>query len=570
MTVNNFVYRKIYLLLFNFTFICVVLALLFEYFNYSLFLEWNLGGSLVSFTFTFYFDTIGLVFLRIVSFISANVVIYSYSYLLDDSYNERFILLVLGFVFSMIILIISPNILRILLGWDGLGLVSYCLVIYYPTKKSSAAGMLTVLRNRVGDICLLVSIGWVAIIGEFNFIFLINGEFSRLLIEDHLGLLLVCGAITKRAQIPFSAWLPAAIAAPTPVSALVHSSTLVTAGVYLLIRFSFFLRSSSLNVLFVLSVLTIFIAGLVASFEFDIKKIIALSTLSQLGVMMFSISLGLYKIAFFHLVAHALFKALLFLCAGSVIHGFHGSQDIRNLGGVTLNYPLVSVLINLSNLSLCGIPFISGFYSKDMVVEFAVQGYWNFFLIIVIYLRLGLTVFYSIRLSFYSFINVPSGFCTKSIGDKDVFIMTPIMCLSLLSLISGPCLSNFLFFPSLVFLDQIVKCFVLVIIFRVIVVSFNLFVRAKMESYSIVRNFQGLMWGIPFLSGQVFSSWTLKYSINLISSLEFGWTEWGSVGIISNETKWGKKSEEIVIRSFKTFLLIFIFWFFLFILWVYF
>jgi NADH-ubiquinone oxidoreductase chain 5 len=236
-----------------------------------------------------------------------------------------------------------------------------------------------------------------------------------------------------------------------------------------------------------------FIAGLVASFEFDIKKIIALSTLSQLGVIMFSISLGLYKIAFFHLVAHALFKALLFLCAGSVIHGSHGSQDIRNLGGVTLNYPLVSVLINLSNLSLCGIPFISGFYSKDMVVEFAVQGYWNFFLIIVIYLRLGLTVFYSIRLSFYSFINFPSGFCTKSIGDKDVFIMTPIMCLSLLSLISGPCLSNFLFFPSLVFLDQILKCFVLIIIFRVIIVSFNSFVRAKMESYFIVRNFQGLI-----------------------------------------------------------------------------
>lgn len=130
-----------------------------------------------------------------------------------------------------------------------------------------------------------------------------------------------------------------------------------------------------MNILFVLSVLTMFIAGLVASFEFDIKKIIALSTLSQLGVIIFSISLGLYKIAFFHLVAHALFKALLFLCAGSVIHGFHGSQDIRNLGGVTLNYPVVSVLINLANLSLCGIPFISGFYSKDIVVEFAVHGY---------------------------------------------------------------------------------------------------------------------------------------------------------------------------------------------------
>ena len=555
--------------LFALTFLCSGLALLFEFLNYSLFLEWNLGGSLVSFTFTIYLDTIGLIFLRIVCFISGNVVIYSYSYLLDDVYNERFILLVLGFVLSIIILIISPNILRILLGWDGLGLVSYCLVIYYPTKKSSAAGILTVLRNRVGDICLLISIGWIATMGDFNFILLINGNFSSM-IEDHHCLLLVGGAITKRAQIPFSAWLPAAIAAPTPVSALVHSSTLVTAGVYLLIRFSSFLRDSSMNILFVLSVLTMFIAGLVASFEFDIKKIIALSTLSQLGVIIFSISLGLYKIAFFHLVAHALFKALLFLCAGSVIHGFHGSQDIRNLGRVTLNYPVVSVLINLANLSLCGIPFISGFYSKDIVVEFAVQGYWNFFLIVVMYLRLGLTVFYSARLSFYSFINISSGLCTKCIGDKDIFIILPILFLSIISLISGPCLSNFLFFPSLVFLNQAIKCFVLLLILRVVVVSFNLFARVGINFYSTMRNFQGIIWGIPFLRGQIFSSWILKYSGNLISSLEFGWTEWITLGMLSGESKGAQRSEEIVIGSFKRFLLVFVFWLFLFILWTYF
>ena len=557
------------MLLFSLTFFCSSLALLFEFFNYSLFVEWNLGGSLVSFTFTVYIDTIRLVFLGIVCFISGNVVIYSYSYLLDDSYNERFILLVLGFVLSIIILIISPNILRILLGWDGLGLVSYCLVIYYPTKKSSAAGILTVLRNRVGDICLLISIGWIATMGDLNFILLINGHFSSM-IEDHHCLLLVGGAITKRAQIPFSAWLPAAIAAPTPVSALVHSSTLVTAGVYLLIRFSSFLRDSSLNILFVLSVLTMFIAGLVASFEFDIKKIIALSTLSQLGVIMFSISLGLYKIAFFHLVAHALFKALLFLCAGSVIHGFHGSQDIRNLGSVTLSYPVVSVLINLANLSLCGIPFMSGFYSKDMVVEFAIHGYWNFFLITIMYIRLGLTVFYSIRLSFYSFINSPSGLCTKCIGDKDIFMMLPILFLSVVSLLSGPCLSNFLFFPSLVFLDQAIKCFVLLIILRVIMISFNLFAQVGIYFYSVMGNFQGIIWGIPFLRGQIFSSWTLKYAGNLISSLEFGWTEWLSVGMLSGESKRGKRSEEIVIGPFKSFLLVFIFWLFLFILWAYF
>lgn len=197
---------------------------------------------------------------------------------------------------------------------------------------------------------------------------------SNLTDGEVIGILIVVGAITKSAQIPFSAWLPAAIAAPTPVSALVHSSTLVTAGVYLLIRFSYLLNDSCLNLLLVLSVLTIFISGLVASFEFDMKKVIALSTLRQLGVIIFSISLGLFDIAFFHLVVHALFKALLFLCAGVVIHRRGGSQDLRRIGGLVNNHPLVGVSLNLANLSLCGVPFISGFYSKDMVVEFAAQG----------------------------------------------------------------------------------------------------------------------------------------------------------------------------------------------------
>lgn len=180
-------------------------------------------------------------------------------------------------------------------------------------------------------------------------------------------------AITKRAQIPFSAWLPAAIAAPTPVSALVHSSTLVTAGVYLLIRFSFILGETCSIFLLFISTITIFISGIVAVFEYDLKKIIALSTLRQLGIIIFAISLGLYNVAFFHLLTHALFKALLFLCAGVLIHGVGNTQDIRSFGALSLNYPVVTVCINLANLSLCGIPFLAGFYSKDLIVELACQ-----------------------------------------------------------------------------------------------------------------------------------------------------------------------------------------------------
>lgn len=152
-----------------------------------------------------------------------------------------------------------------------------------------------------------------------------------------------------------------------------HSSTLVTAGVYLLIRFSSFITRTTLELLTTISILTIFMAGLAASFEFDLKKVVALSTLSQLGVMMFSISVGLPYVAFFHLVTHALFKAILFLCAGTLIHGIQGSQDIRDLGGLISTFPLVGVCMNLANLSLCGVPFIAGFYSKDLLVELAAQ-----------------------------------------------------------------------------------------------------------------------------------------------------------------------------------------------------
>ena len=178
--------------------------------------------------------------------------------------------------------------------------------------------------------------------------------------------------MTKRAQIPFSAWLPAAIAAPTPVSALVHSSTLVTAGVYLLIRFRAALAGTfTQTVLLLLAGLTIFMAGLGANFETDLKKIIALSTLRQLGVIMRILALGWADLAFFHLLAHALFKALLFICAGSIIHRAGDYQDIRMIGGLVNYIPLSVISINLANLALCGTPFLAGFYSKDLILEIA-------------------------------------------------------------------------------------------------------------------------------------------------------------------------------------------------------
>jgi NADH-ubiquinone oxidoreductase chain 5 len=193
--------------------------------------------------------------------------------------------------------------------------------------------------------------------------------------------------------------LPAAIAAPTPVSALVHSSTLVTAGVYLLIRFNFlFLNTFISKFLLLISGLTIFIAGLGANFEFDLKKIIALSTLRQLGLIIRTLSLGFYKLAFFHLLTHALFKALLFMCAGAIIHNMKNSQDIRDMGALINFMPFIVACFNVANLALCGFPFLAGFYSKDLILEIVLLSNINFFSFFLFFFSTGLTVSYSFRL----------------------------------------------------------------------------------------------------------------------------------------------------------------------------
>ena len=225
--------------------------------------------------------------------------------------------------------------------------------------------MTTILSNRVGDVAILLRIAWLINYGRWDFFYL---QF----IYERRGLLLLIvivflAAMTKRAQLPFSAWLPAAMAAPTPVSALVHSSTLVTAGVYLLIRFSFMIGESSF--LLYLGLLTMFISGLSANFESDLKKIIALSTLSQLGLMIITIGVGLKDLSFFHLLTHAIFKSLLFLCAGVYIHSYGEVQDIRHVRNLFVSLPLTTLFFVIRTIALCGFPFFSGFFSKDIILE---------------------------------------------------------------------------------------------------------------------------------------------------------------------------------------------------------
>lgn len=219
-------------------------------------------------------------------------------------------------------------------------------------------------------------------------------------------IILLIAAITKRAQLPFSTWLPMAIAAPTPVSALVHSSTLVTAGVYLMIRFNRLLIRRELNkILFFLAVFTIFISGLMATVEIDLKKIIALSTLRQLGLMMIILRVGLEIIAFYHLLVHAIFKSILFICAGAIIHAMINNQDIRLFGNLKEIIPFIIICFFIARIALCGFPFIAGFYSKDLIIELIYNINLNCYILLFILFSLMLTVSYSIRLIYYRYFN---------------------------------------------------------------------------------------------------------------------------------------------------------------------
>lgn len=477
-------------------------------------------------------DWISLIFIRFVLLISRLVIFYRDEYISGDNDINRFIMLVLMFVLSIIILIISPNLIRILLGWDGLGLVSYCLVIYYQNVKSYNAGILTALSNRIGDVAILIAIAWLFNYGSFNYLFYI--EFVKLELPIILvSCLIVLAAMTKSAQIPFSAWLPAAIAAPTPVSALVHSSTLVTAGVYLLIRFNTLIVDTiSSKILLLLAGLTMFMAGLGANFEFDLKKIIALSTLSQLGLIMRILAIGFPKLAYFHLLTHALFKALLFMCAGAIIHNMKDSQDIRTMGALTTGMPMTVACLRVANLALCGTPFLAGFYSKDLILEISRISVINGLTYLLYFFSTGLTVCYSVRLVLYALRgNFNEGRC-HPINDEGHIILKGIRGLLFMSVIGGSILIWLIFpTPEIICLPVFLKMITLIVRgvggwVGYIIFQRTLGINSLSVKYHYFVEVLGSMWFMPFLSTYGLARAPLQVGAEASKLGDGGWFEY--------------------------------------------
>nr|ALO76196.1 NADH deshydrogenase subunit 5 [Dictyoptera aurora] len=544
-----------------------MMSLYFMISDFSLMIEYELISLNSSLVFcSLLFDWISLLFMSFVMFISAMVIYYSMDYMEGDLNLNRFIMLIVLFVLSMMILIISPNLISILLGWDGLGLVSYCLVIYYQNSKSFNSGMITVLSNRVGDVALLICIAWTFNYGSWNLLFYLDYMKGDLCLNI-IGMLIMVAAMTKSAQFPFSAWLPAAMAAPTPVSSLVHSSTLVTAGVYLLIRFSGALSVSMMTVLLILSSLTMFMAGLGANFEFDLKKIIALSTLSQLGLMMSILALGDCTLAFFHLLMHALFKALLFMCAGAMIHNLNDCQDIRYMGSMINFIPLTSCFFVISNGALCGLPFLAGFYSKDLMLEFMSMNYFNLYIYFIFYLSTGLTFLYSLRLTYYSMFSSLNTLSCLFISDSSLIMLKGMGGLIIFVIMGGSMIS-WIMFPSPYFICLPLSMKLMVLL----VVIIGMWLGQLMQSiqvndylmgfkfYSLIFSLSS-MWNLNYLSTFGVNFYFLSAGGIYFKLMDQGWLEYyGSMNLYFSLKSNSLIFQKIFMNNLKMFLTLLLIW----------
>lgn len=395
---------------------------------------------------SFKFDSLTVSMLLPVLIVSSLVHIYSISYMSHDPHNQRFFSYLSLFTFMMIILVTGNNYLLMFVGWEGVGICSYLLVNFWFTRiAANQSSISALLTNRVGD-CFL-TIGIFAMLWSFgnidyNLIFSLAPYYNDNIITM-IGICLVIGATAKSSQVGLHIWLPQAMEGPTPVSALIHAATMVTAGVYLLMRSSPLIEYSStvLIICLWLGAITTVFSSLIGLFQQDIKKVIAYSTMSQLGMMVIGIGLSSYNIALFHLVNHAFYKALLFLGAGAVIHSVADNQDFRKYGGLRPFLPLTYSVMLIASLSLVAVPFMTGFYSKDLILESA---YGQFFLsstIVYFIASIGamFTTLYSAKVLYLTFLTNPNGPLNnyKFAHEGDLFLNIPLIILAVFSIFFG-------------------------------------------------------------------------------------------------------------------------------------
>nr|YP_009040922.1 NADH dehydrogenase subunit 5 [Pyropia kanakaensis]AIB08200.1 NADH dehydrogenase subunit 5 [Pyropia kanakaensis] len=421
---------------------------------------WISSGAL-KISWGFLFDSLTTIMLVVITSISSLVHLYSIQYMEYDPHCPRFMSFLEVFTFFMIVLVTADNFVQMFLGWEGVGLASYLLINFWYTRLcANQAAIKALVVNRVGDFGLSLGIFCIFFLFgslDYELVFASANMYTdyniyffgwSLNFLTLIGIFLLIGAVGKSAQLGLHTWLPDAMEGPTPVSALIHAATMVTAGVFLIVRCSALIELSS-NVLFLITIIgssTAFFASIVGVFQNDIKRVIAYSTCSQLGYMLFVCGLSYYNVGMFHLVNHAFFKALLFLSAGSVIHALSNEQDMRRMGSLVNSLPITYASMLIGSLSLAGFPFLTGFYSKDLIIEITQISYYSnlqitfgIFSCWLANISVFFTAFYSFRLIFLTFIKNSNSYRKhiENIHESPILILVPLILLSSASIFVG-------------------------------------------------------------------------------------------------------------------------------------